>query len=127
MYIIRPVFLLAAFASCSFAQPISSTGAVGQSTVRVNSQDNSFCLFLPPKNATDRTIADNEKLAVTYCTNPSQAQEQFPDGFILSAHFNATQDYVQVTGGMDPTKAHLDPKDEGGQFDTRAPQGASCE
>ncbi|KAG6888860.1 hypothetical protein C0995_005281 [Termitomyces sp. Mi166 len=35
-------------------------------------------------------------------------------------------DFQKVTGCLNPTKFHLDPSDDGGQFDVRYPNGAQC-
>ncbi|KAI8369544.1 uncharacterized protein BYT42DRAFT_584827 [Radiomyces spectabilis] len=116
---------VATVASLANAYPVISRRADkssnGTSTVHVKS-DSDFCLFLPANDAKDRVIADNEDDAVAYCTGNG-----LPTGFILSAHYKATDNYVQVTGLMDPSKANLQSNDDGGQFDTRAPHGAACE
>ncbi|KAF7726217.1 hypothetical protein EC973_009015 [Apophysomyces ossiformis] len=127
MHALQFILIVGSLLLCVIGQETTANGTAGETTVYIDSQTQSFCLFLPPANATDRLISDNEKLAVAYCTDPSEGQLQFPDGFIVSSHFNKTQDFVQVTGAIDPSKAQLNPNDQGGQFDTRAPQGASCE
>lgn len=76
-----------------------------------------FCTFLPPTDSTDRLISDTEWNAQAFCMgNTPQAvnANPMPAGFIQSAHFVATDDYVQVTGQIDPSKANLDPNDQGG-------------
>ncbi|KAJ8657172.1 hypothetical protein O0I10_007252 [Lichtheimia ornata] len=90
---------------------------------------NNFCTFLPPTDSTDRLIADSETEADAFCmgsTPKATGADSIPSGFIQSAHFVATDDYVQVTGQIDPSKANLDPTDGGGQYDVKAPDGASC-
>lgn len=76
-----------------------------------------FCTFLPPVDETDRMISDTEWNAQAFCmgnTPEADSGGSIPDGFIQSAHFVATDDYVQITGQIDPTKANLDIKDWGG-------------
>ncbi|CAO3686196.1 hypothetical protein CU097_005125 [Rhizopus azygosporus] len=90
---------------------------------------NNFCVFLPPEDSVDRNIADTEWEGQAFCLgNAPKATNagKLKDGFILSAHYVATDKYVQVTGQMDPTKARLNTSDEGGQFDIKAPKGSSC-
>lgn len=76
-----------------------------------------FCTFLPPVDEADREISDTEWNAQAFCmgdTPEAESAGAIPDGFIQSAHFVATDDYVQITGQIDPTKANLDIKDWGG-------------
>jgi hypothetical protein len=90
--------------------------------------ENVFCSFLPSKPG--ESIGESEDDAIAFCTQESPkapGAKLFPDGFIVSSHFKATDDFVQVTGKMDGSKAGLDPKDEGGQYDSvGAPPGATC-
>jgi hypothetical protein len=86
-----------------------------------------FCSFLP--TLPGQSISDSEGSAIAFCTQESQNAQGsiiFPTGFIKTAHFLKTDDYVQITGTMDPSKYHLDPSDGGGQYDTNAPSGAEC-
>ncbi|KAI8595381.1 hypothetical protein EDD21DRAFT_286527, partial [Dissophora ornata] len=89
-----------------------------------------FCLFLPPTYGGD--IAANEDRAVAFCTVPNIPgainAKVLPSGFIKSAHFvsNTAKGYVQVTGRMDRSKYGLSANDGGGQYDMRAPVGATC-
>lgn len=88
-----------------------------------------FCVFLPPTDSADRLIADTEWNAQAFCLgNAPKAKNAgtLPSGFIRSAHYVATDEYVQVTGQIDPTKANLDPTDDGGQYDVKAPKGSTC-
>ncbi|KAJ8662702.1 hypothetical protein O0I10_001666 [Lichtheimia ornata] len=88
-----------------------------------------FCTFLPPVDEADREISDTEWNAQAFCmgdTPEAESAGAIPDGFIQSAHFVATDDYVQITGQIDPTKANLDIKDWGGQYDVKAPDGSKC-
>lgn len=76
-----------------------------------------FCTFLPPVDEADREISDTEWDAQAFCmgdTPEAESAGSIPDGFIQSAHFVATDDYVQITGQIDPIKANLDIKDWGG-------------
>ncbi|KAF9100240.1 hypothetical protein BGX23_000003 [Mortierella sp. AD031] len=87
----------------------------------------SYCFFLPPMVGGD--IAANEDSAIAFC-NKANAKAPgakiFPDGFVLSAHWASTDSWVQITGQIDPPKYSLNPCDAGGQYDIRAPVGASC-
>lgn len=88
-----------------------------------------FCVFLPPNDATDRNISDSESDADAFCmgnTPLATGADKLPSGFILSAHYVKTDNYVQVTGQIDPSKANLLSTDDGGQYDIKAPNGASC-
>lgn len=88
-----------------------------------------FCVMLPPNSETNRNIADTEWDANAFClgsTPLAAGADTLPDGFITSAHYVATDTYVQVTGIMDYTKANLNGSDEGGQYDIKAPTGSSC-
>ncbi|KAL1921518.1 uncharacterized protein VTP21DRAFT_11234 [Calcarisporiella thermophila] len=96
------------------------------SVASVVSADN-FCFFLPPKFGGD--IAKAEDNAIAFCTKDMKnapGAKLFPKGFIQSAHFASGKGYVQVTGRIDPSKYGLSKLDEGGQYDVRAPVGASC-
>lgn len=91
---------------------------------------NNFCIFLPPSYGGD--IAANEDRAVAFCTKNNvygaTNARVLPGGFIQSAHFvsNPSKGYVQVTGRMDRSKYGLSSNDGGGQYDMRAPVGATC-
>ncbi|KAG0166568.1 hypothetical protein DFQ28_007147 [Apophysomyces sp. BC1034] len=101
--------------------------AKGQIAQVVDSTD--FCIFLPPTDSTDRNIADTEWNANAFCmgnTPKATGADQLPSGFITSAHYVATDAYVQITGEIDPSKASLNTTDDGGQYDIRAPVGSSC-
>ncbi|ORZ12830.1 hypothetical protein BCR42DRAFT_420053 [Absidia repens] len=90
---------------------------------------NNFCLYLPPPDSKNRNIADTEWNAQAFCmgnTPKALKANKMPEGFIQSAHFVATDTYVQVTGQIDPTKANLNVTDEGGQMDVAAPKGSLC-
>lgn len=118
------LFAAAAFVGSQIQSVVAGSGTTVQV---VDSKD--FCFFLPPPGSSDMNISDNEGDAVAYCmgnTPKATGANTFPSGFILSAHFVSTSDYVQVTGQIDPSKANLNPSDEGGQFDVVSPSGAVC-
>ncbi|RUS27481.1 hypothetical protein BC938DRAFT_483195 [Jimgerdemannia flammicorona] len=86
-----------------------------------------FCFFLPPSPGGD--IAASEDVAVAFCTSQlaeAPGSKIFPQWFIRSAHFVAGPGYVQVTGKLNITAYKLSPKDQGGQYDVKAPVGAVC-
>ncbi|KAI9313070.1 hypothetical protein BX666DRAFT_1837968, partial [Dichotomocladium elegans] len=99
-------------------------------TITIQLKDaNNFCTFLPPASSENRNIADTEYIAEAFCmgsTPEAHAAGSLPSGFILSAHYVATDDYVQVTGQIDPVKMNLNLTDEGGQYDIAMPKGAVC-
>src|SRR4051794_23490976 len=75
-----------------------------------------FCSFLPSKFG-EKNIGESEDTAIAFCTQESPNAEGatiFPAGFIKTAHFKATDNFVQVTGTMDGSKYGLDPNDGGG-------------
>jgi hypothetical protein len=101
--------------SSFMATMVSAGGMIGQV---VDSQN--FCVFLPPKGEMDKPLSDNEWDSEAYCmgnTPGAKNANKLPDGFIQSAHYVATDEYVQVTGQFDPTKIGLNPLDDGGQCD----------
>ncbi|CAO3694443.1 unnamed protein product [Rhizopus stolonifer] len=105
----------------------SVVNASGQIIQIVDSTN--FCTFLPPTSETDRLISDTEWNANAFCmgnTPKATGAEKIPSGFIQSAHYVKTDNYVQITGQIDPSKANLDSSDDGGQYDIKAPNGASC-
>ncbi|KAF8948464.1 hypothetical protein BGZ47_004640 [Haplosporangium gracile] len=74
-------------------------------------------------------IAANEDSAIAFCNkaNPNApGAKVFPDGFVASVHWATGDSWVQITGQIDPSKYNLNPCDAGGQYDIRAPVGASC-
>ncbi|KAG9324584.1 hypothetical protein KVV02_005117 [Mortierella alpina] len=102
-----------------------SVAAQGQ-IASLDAADN-YCFFLPPMVGGD--IAQNEDSAIAFCNkaNPKAPEAKiFPDGFVLSAHWASSDSWVQITGQIDPAKYNLNPCDAGGQYDIRAPVGASC-
>ncbi|KAF9898974.1 hypothetical protein EC991_009829 [Linnemannia zychae] len=87
-----------------------------------------YCIFLPPKYGGG--ISENEDRAVAFCNQPIPTAPQariLPAGFIKSVHLirNTRKKWVQITGKIDRTKYGLSSRDEGGQYDIKAPQGAS--
>ncbi|ORY95496.1 hypothetical protein BCR43DRAFT_564378 [Syncephalastrum racemosum] len=129
-----------ALAQSEWVEPVSHTDAASSSTktstsssgnklVKLNS-GSSFCFFLPPKP--NVYVASTETQGVPYCTKSSvvPGNKVFPSNFISVAHYNKTSKYVQVTGYINPSKAGLMSKDEGGQYDNHGngnPPGAQCE
>lgn len=104
----------------------SSVAARPEVAVRSSSD---FCLFLPPRPGLE--VAINEDNGIPFCTKKNLVPhaKEFPRGFIKGHHFNATREYVQVTGYFDRSKYKLSPKDGGGQYDSHAkhkPIGAMC-
>ncbi|KAI8355115.1 hypothetical protein EDC96DRAFT_516379 [Choanephora cucurbitarum] len=85
-------------------------------SIQVNS-DTSFCSFLPPHPGDD--VGATEDNGIPFCTSPGLGGQIFPTGFIKSAHFAKTANYVQVTGKIDRTKYSLKATDGGGQYDTK--------
>ncbi|KAK3832409.1 MAG: hypothetical protein J3R72DRAFT_404594 [Linnemannia gamsii] len=115
------LFLLLASATTFLA----STSAQGQ-IASLDSAD-SYCFFLPPMVGGD--IAANEDSAIAFCNKPNAkapGAKVFPDGFVVSTHWATGDGWVQITGQIEPSKYSLNPCDAGGQYDIRAPVGASC-
>jgi len=86
-----------------------------------------FCSFLPKRPG--QNIGESEVDAIPFCTKPNSkapGAKIFPSGFIKTAHFATGDGFIQVTGTIDRTKYKLSKKDGGGQYDTKAPSGASC-
>ncbi|CAG8590287.1 14736_t:CDS:1 [Gigaspora margarita] len=95
----------------------------GSLTVTVESEE-VFCSFLPRQQSEE--IGASEDDAIPFCTSSTpNAPNQFPTGFIKTAHFKQDTNYVQVTGTID-NSLYVIPSDGGGQYDTKAPVGASC-
>ncbi|KAL9546635.1 hypothetical protein MBANPS3_006575 [Mucor bainieri] len=123
MVSVRTSSLIAA----SVALLSSYVNAYGQIAQVVDA--NNFCVFLPPNDSKDRIIADTEWNAQAFCignTPKAKNAGKLDSDFIQSAHFLKTDQYVQVTGQINPAKAKLIASDEGGQMDVRAPMGSSC-
>ncbi|KAF9376163.1 hypothetical protein CPC16_000328 [Podila verticillata] len=90
-----------------------------------------FCFLLPPDPKVE-TVAVAEDHAVAFCTQPNVAgatgAKVFPANFIVSAHYqkNITAGWVQTTGLLNPEVYGMSMTDDGGQYDVKAPMGASC-
>ncbi|KAG0327069.1 hypothetical protein BGZ99_008409 [Dissophora globulifera] len=115
----------ALLASAAAVLLASSASAQGQ-TASVDSAT-SYCFFLPPVLGGD--IAANEDAAIAFCNqaNPkAPGAKIFPAGFVTSVHWATGDGWVQITGQIEPSKYNLNPCDEGGQYDIRAPVGATC-
>ncbi|ORZ07127.1 hypothetical protein BCR42DRAFT_463132 [Absidia repens] len=94
-------------------------------TIELKSKSD-FCSFLPP-NPGDN-VAATETRGKPFCTkvNLSNEGRVFPAGFIRSAHYVETSNYVQVTGRMDRSKYKLKSSDGGGQYDHRDVDNVTC-
>lgn len=113
--------------SCVGLSMIALVSAGGMIAQVIDSQN--FCVMLPPPGQMNAPLSDNEWDSQAYCignTPKAVGANTLPDGFIQSAHYVATDDYVQVTGQIDPSKIGLNPLDEGGQCDIMAPKGSTC-
>ncbi|KAL1930165.1 hypothetical protein VTP01DRAFT_1319 [Rhizomucor pusillus] len=96
--------------------------------VKIKGPDD-YCFFLPP--GPDMEVAPNEKIGVPYCTRRAvvPGNRVFPKGFVTVAHYEEADNFVQVTGYIDSSKAGLIPNDQGGQYDNHGegkPIGAEC-
>ncbi|KAG1449742.1 hypothetical protein G6F56_008554 [Rhizopus delemar] len=125
-------------------KPATATATPGLNglTVQISSSSN-FCIFLPssPGNKdgnhgkidTD-AIADSEKNAVAFCTNPNinaPGAGLLPSGFIKSAKYqtNTAAGFVQVRGKLNIAAYQLSNKDDGGQYDNHgagSPPKSAC-
>ncbi|CAG8566226.1 1466_t:CDS:1, partial [Dentiscutata heterogama] len=85
-----------------------------------------FCSFLPRPPGQDIGISESD--AVVFCSAHFVQFPNvniFPDGFIQTMYYESGNGYVQITGLINGA-VYTNPKDEGGQYDTKAPVGASC-
>ncbi|KAF9122072.1 hypothetical protein BGW39_010051 [Mortierella sp. 14UC] len=103
-----------------------SAGIAGQTGALISI--NEYCIFLPPKAGGG--ISESEDSAIAFCNKPIASAPKakiLPAGFIKSIHLtrNTQKQWVQITGRIDRTKYRLSSKDGGGQYDIKAPQGAS--
>lgn len=116
--------LMATFGMALLLWPSTLTNAhplmrrVENIDIQVTSNDN-FCSYLPPSPG--ESIAQGEGNAVPFCTQQQESGTRtFPEGFIVSSHFEQKDTYVQVTGRIDPSKYGLSESDGGGQYDNKA-------
>ncbi|KAI8344264.1 hypothetical protein BC941DRAFT_408191 [Chlamydoabsidia padenii] len=116
---ILALILLLAF-SDSLALPLGRRGGI---SITLES-DQAFCSFLPPHPGND--VGATEENGIPFCTNTSLGGQVFPNGFVQSAHFVKEDDYVQVTGRMNPDAYQLSHSDGGGQYDNRDINGVTC-
>jgi hypothetical protein len=132
------LFLIAT-ALASERNPLQPMGGPGNIVSIKSAID--FCFFLPP--VPNITIAESEgyplaspeevkKWAVSHCTKSNSdapKHQYFYDGFITGAHYKKTDQYVQITGTLDATKAAI-PMDGGGFYDldsnVNSPPGGMC-
>ncbi|KAG2174273.1 hypothetical protein INT43_004296 [Umbelopsis isabellina] len=115
------------FTSAVIALAAATVASAQQIVQIVDSTD--FCLFMPTPGQEDMNISDSEQDATVYCLGnapDATGAGKLPSGFILSAHYVSTSDYVQITGQINPAAAGLNVTDDGGQYDVAAPNGASC-
>ncbi|KAI8091225.1 uncharacterized protein B0P05DRAFT_526627 [Gilbertella persicaria] len=121
----QPTLVLAFFAL--FAAVCSALPAFSKRdpsyTIQLNSET-AFCSFLPPNTGDD--VGSTENDGKPFCTDDSLGGEAFPTGFIQTAHFASTDDYVQVTGTIDRSKYSLSSSDGGGQYDNKDIDGVVC-
>ncbi|KAG0292956.1 hypothetical protein BGZ98_002408 [Dissophora globulifera] len=108
---------------------VLALGAQAQINGQIASVDaaDNYCFFLPPMVGGD--IAANEDRAIAFCNkaNPrAPGAKIFPPGFVQSVHWASGSDWVQITGQIDPVQYSLNPCDTGGQYDIKAPVGATC-
>ncbi|SOV07354.1 uncharacterized protein UDID_05202 [Ustilago sp. UG-2017a] len=90
-------------------------------TININSASD-FCLLMPPDPTKDNVV-DAEAIAVAYCINPTNGTRPMPDGFIKTAHFRRTPQYVQISGVYDPAVMNLGNNDCGGEYDSEGAEG----
>jgi hypothetical protein len=86
--------------------------------------DTEFCSFMPPQAGDD--VGGTENDGIPMCTNSPLGGQQFPTGFIKTAHYASTSTYVQVTGTFDRSAYGLKSSDGGGQYDNRDVHGVTC-
>ncbi|KAI8375874.1 hypothetical protein BD560DRAFT_392152 [Blakeslea trispora] len=117
--------LLAFFALCIGVHALPAmTKRAPNFSIQLRS-DTAFCSFMPPHPGDDVGATEND--GKPFCTQNSLGSSQvFPSGFIRSAHYAATSNYVQVTGTIDRTKYSLKSEDGGGQYDNKDIHGVSC-
>ncbi|KAI9355458.1 hypothetical protein BD770DRAFT_346366 [Pilaira anomala] len=124
MYLTNNLIVASLFAIASSFVNAAATSPL----TAVNSQED-FCLFLPPQPGLN--IRETENDSIPFCTKKDTVPKasEFPEGFITTAHFLKSDDYVQVTGFFDRSKYNLAATDVGGQYDNHAkgrPVHAQC-
>ncbi|KAI1319692.1 hypothetical protein EDD11_003386 [Mortierella claussenii] len=117
---------VALFLSLTESAPIAKRVTYGQTGALISASE--YCIFLPPDRGGD--IAANEDQAVAFCNVPIASAPNagiIPTGLIQSLHFveNKDKGYVQITGRLDGSAYGLPTSDQGGQYDVRAPVGAT--
>lgn len=105
------VLLCLFLVSTTQALPLTRRGDISISL----ESETAFCSFLPPHPGND--VGGTEENGKPFCSSPGLGGETFPTGFIQSAHFVQKDEYVQVTGRMDPDAYQLSHSDGGGQYD----------
>ncbi|KLO14720.1 hypothetical protein SCHPADRAFT_825911 [Schizopora paradoxa] len=104
------------------------TGSNSSLTTIHITDENDFALLLPTRPG--ELISDAESDAQAYCstTTGPVCSNIMSAGFIKAAAISKSpnNDWIQVTGCIDPSKMSLSPDDEGGQLDVRFPNGAQC-
>ncbi|KAJ3331673.1 hypothetical protein HDU76_002518 [Blyttiomyces sp. JEL0837] len=96
----------------------NSKSRVGHTIAIYN--EKSFCMLLP--SIPFQAVGESEGTSVSYCTGGAFTKDSrhFPLDAILSAHYYATPDYVQITGTLNQTRLFLSLDDDGGQYDNAA-------
>ncbi|KAF9151182.1 hypothetical protein BG015_006988 [Linnemannia schmuckeri] len=114
------------FAASAAVLALGAQAQINGQIASVDAGDN-YCFFLPPMVGGD--IAENEDRAIAFCNKPNSrapGAKIFPPGFVLSSHWATGPGWVQITGQIDPAAYSLNPCDTGGQYDIKAPVGATC-
>ncbi|KAF9093933.1 hypothetical protein BGX29_008191 [Mortierella sp. GBA35] len=114
------------FAASAAILALGAQAQINGQIASVDSGDN-YCFFLPPMVGGD--IAENEDRAIAFCNKPNSrapGAKIFPPGFVLTSHWATGPGWVQITGQIDPAAYSLNPCDTGGQYDIKAPVGATC-
>ncbi|KAF9135872.1 hypothetical protein BGW39_010687 [Mortierella sp. 14UC] len=114
------------FAASAAILALGAQAQINGQIASVDAGDN-YCFFLPPMIGGD--IAANEDRAIAFCNKPNPrapGAKIFPPGFVLSSHWATGPGWVQITGQIDPAAYNLNPCDTGGQYDIKAPVGATC-
>ncbi|KAF9274274.1 hypothetical protein BGZ68_000816 [Mortierella alpina] len=109
--------------SITEAAPLKRKAASGQTGALISASQ--YCLFLPPVEGGD--IAKSEDDAVAFCNTAidnAPGARILPTGLVQKVNFVKTDDYVQISGTINPAAYNLSASDEGGQYDNRAPVGA---